>query len=214
MSEFDAPQAGDIFACFGVDSISRVISWQTAVPWAPAGLRRGPSHVAIASQCVDLRDRGLVWIESTSLSRRPCLVRGERVMGCQVHTIEERVSDYVEAGGRVDLYRLTPINTLGADAVRELAQDLSWYVQQRYQYDTGSAIFSGTHLLRLADKAFSFWLPSPHSVFCSQLLAAQLQSLGLMNRDNPQRFNPGRLLRQLVAQGVYYRHSSLEGKRL
>lgn len=207
------PEPGDIFACFGVDAISRFISAQTALPWAPRGLRLGPSHVAIASQVVELRDRGLCWVESTSLSRRSCLVRGERVMGCQVHSIEARLSDYVDAGGRVDMYRLTPINALKSEAVRELAQDLSWYVQKRFNYDTGSAIFSGTHLLRLADKAFSFWLPSPDSVFCSQLLAAELQSLGLMNRDNPQRYNPGRLVRKLVAQGVYYRHSSVEGRR-
>lgn len=204
MGSFTA-EPGDVFACFGADSVSRLISWQTAVPWAPAGLRLGPSHVAIASELEATRGAGLVWIESTTLTSRSCLVRGQRVHGCQVHSIRDRISDYVDGGGCVDVYRLTPINRLPAADVRELAMDLEWYVRQAFGYDAASAVFSGTKIIRAVDKLFSFWTPAPHSVFCSQLLAAELQALGLMNRDNPQRFHPGRLVRQLVQQGVYSR---------
>jgi hypothetical protein len=211
MQKFHA-EPGDIFACFGADSVSRLISWQTAIPWAPSALRFGPSHVAIASQLDAIRGAELVWIESTTLTRRRCLFRGESVHGCQVHQIADRVSDYVNAGGRVDVYRLTPINRLTAGNVRELAQDLEWYVREAYGYDAASALFSGTKLIRAVDKVFSFWTPAPHSVFCSQLLAAELQALGLMNRDNPQRFHPGRLVRQLVRQGTYSRVWRFAGK--
>jgi hypothetical protein len=204
-------EPGDLFACFGADNVSRFISWQTASPIAPAGLRFGPSHVAIASVLDDVAE-SCVWVESTTLTHRPCLVRGERVSGCQVHRISDRLQDYWNSGGVVDLYRLTPINALSKRSVRELSKDLGWYVSRFFGYDTASALFSGTHLIRAADKVLSLWRPDPQAVFCSQLIAGELQSLGLMNRDNPQRFNPGRLLRQLVAQGVYYRVGSLKDR--
>ena len=212
MKRFEA-EPGDLFACFGGDLVSRFISWQTASVIAPAGLRLGPSHVAIASPLEGAVFSGCLWVESTTLARRACVVRGERVNGCQVHRIADRVGDYLDGGGACDLYRLSPINALGKRAARELGRDLSWYVSQRVGYDAASAVFSGTRLIRAADGLLSFWRPNSQSVFCAQLIAAELQALGLANRENPQRFNPGRLLRTLVAQGVYYRVGALKGCR-
>lgn len=200
-------QAGDIFACYGADWLSRFISLQTVNPLSPRGLRLGPSHVAIAAQVTGEVD--CHWVESTSLARRACFVRNEVVRGCQVHPIGERVSDYVDAGGSVEVYRLHPINELVPGSAIELARDLRWFVRQGVGYDFASAIFSGTHILRVTDALLSFWRPAADSVFCSQLLAAELQSLGLMNRQQPQRYTPGRLVRELVAQGVYFRAGSL-----
>lgn len=104
------------------------------------------------------------------------------------------------------MYRLTGINALTGHQVNNLRHDLlGWFVANEYEYDAASAIFSSTKILKSLDAIFPFWQQRRHSVFCSQLIAAELQSLGLMNRDNPARYNPGRLMRQLVRQGIYVR---------
>ena len=205
-------EPGDIFACWGTDAVSRFISIETSLltwQFAPPRLRLSPSHVAMAVSS-GLR-RECHWVESTTLARRTCLVRGERVSGCQVHHIEHRISDYLATGGRVHVYRLTPINRLSLDEMNDMRRDMvDWFVKQGIGYDAASAIFSGTRLIRLADKVLPFWESRSCSVFCSQLLAAELQSLGRMNRDDPERYNPGRLLRVLVRTGVYAFHTSFE----
>lgn len=210
------PQAGDIFACWGADWVSRFISAETSLlTWltAPRGLRFSPSHVAIACPIL-LGDHVCHWVESTTLTRRTCLINHERVSGCQVHKIEHRMSDYLSGGGCVDVYRLTPINQLSPDETDDMRRDLvDWFVREGVGYDAASAIFSGTRVARVIDKVLPFWDSRAHRVFCSQLLAAELQALGRMNRDDPERYNPGRLLRTLVRQGVYSLHQRIRGDK-
>ena len=137
---------GDIAACFGRDVTSRLISWGTASLLAPAGLRVGPSHVAIICEYLGQP----VWVESTTRCRHSCLIRGRRVAGVQTHTIDERVADYVEVGGSVDQYRLTPINRL-SPAETELLTEilLRQFVANEVTYDSpghfsrGRGRFSG-----------------------------------------------------------------------
>ena len=201
-------RAGDIFCCWSKDAISALISVVTCSLLAPAGLRVGPSHVAIACPLKESNDPN-VWFESTSLCQRPCLVRGRRVSGCQVHPIADRAADYLRSGGAVEVYRLTPINVLTHEAALDLARDLRWFVDAEFEYDAASAVFSGTRILKSIDFVLPFWRARRSSVFCSQMIAAELQAEGLMNRDQPQRYSPGRLMRQLVRQGVYFRSDSL-----
>mgnify|MGYP006200327081 CR=1 FL=1 len=75
-------RAGDVVACYGTDLVSRCITYLTAWPLAPRGLRLAPSHVAVIVPW-DGHNR-LAWAESTTLTGHTCLARGERVKGWQV----------------------------------------------------------------------------------------------------------------------------------
>ncbi|CAK9010357.1 Uncharacterized protein SCF082_LOCUS10638 [Durusdinium trenchii] len=190
---------GDIAACFGRDVTSRLISWGTASLLAPAGLRVGPSHVAIICEYLGQP----VWVESTTRCRHSCLIRGRRVAGVQTHTIDERVADYVEAGGSVDQYRLTPINRLSSAETELLTEILlRQFVANEVTYDLAGALLSGT-------RAFQWTRLFPgadlEQLFCSELVAAVAMRLNRMNHANPTRFNPARLLRGLVRTGKYQR---------
>lgn len=191
-------QPGDVAACFGRDSLSRAISYGTWHPLAPKRLKLGPSHVAVMIQ---MHDAEILWAESTTQCVHPCLIRGTRVRGCQVHTPTRRIADYVGGGGRVDFYRLTDIDKLDRwEGVLLASIVLKHFVGKKVGYELGHAILSGTRLIQGTSL-----MPPPvrDAVFCSALVAALLQRLNRLNRANPNRFNPGRLLRRLVNQGTY-----------
>lgn len=192
-------QPGDIAACFGTDLVSRVIRLATWSPWGPGGLRLGPSHVALISDS----EHGRVWVESTTLCRHPCLVRGEPVSGCQAHEPALRVDDYLTSGGSVEIYRLAPIHQLGRDEQLLLRRILfRHFLWDPVGYDVRGAILSGTRAIR--------WLgllpgADLHSLFCSELVAALLMRLSRLNHANPTGYSPARLLRELVQLGKYQR---------
>ena len=192
-------QPGDLVACSGRDWLSRGIQLATWSAFAARGLRLGPSHVAMISES----DRGLLWVESTTLCPHPCLIRGERVSGCQAHEPEIRTRDYLDAGGQVDVYRLTGINQLNQEERTLLRHILfRYFLLNPIAYDLSGALLSGTRAIR--------WLgllpgADLHSLFCSELVAALLMRLNRMNHANPTGFSPARLLRTLVMQGKYYR---------
>lgn len=208
---------GDIFACWGFEPLSRFISLETSLltwPFAPSGLRLSPSHVAIACPRFAPHHSRCFWFESTTMTGRSCLERGHAVSGVQVHSVGLRAQDYLQQG-RVDLYRLTPINELSSDQVGAMRFDLiSWFIRKGISYDAAFAVFSGARLIRTIDKLTGLLTPRMESVFCSQLIAAELMTIGLMNRDNPIRYNPGRLLRTLVRQGTYTRIRSFNSADL
>lgn len=193
MSDFEPL---DIVACYGTDPTSRAISWLTASPFGPRRLRRGPSHVAVICHV----DGFPSWIESTTFCRHRCLVRGTRVAGCQVHPAELRIQDYVSSGGHVDLYRLSPVDKLSSAESLLLSRILiRHFVGRSVTYDVGGALLSGTRLFR-----HTRLLPSAdlNQLFCSELAAKVLMRLGRLNRDNPTKYNPSTLLRQLVREGT------------
>lgn len=197
-------QPGDIVACSAPDLVSRVIRAATCLPWpfAPAGLRCGPAHVAIIVE----HNREQLWVESTTLAARPCLVQGARVDGWQVHRIEERIEDYCGAGGWVDVYRLTPHLVLSAVerwALTEVA--FTQFHSRRAPYDLTTALLSGTRCLRLTAL---YPAADVNAVFCSELVATCLQSPEvdrLCIDQNAGRYNPSALLRRLVRAGTYRR---------
>lgn len=189
--------AGDIVACYGTDVVSRAIQWVTWSPWAVSGLRVGPSHIALISES----DRGLLWIESTTLCLHPCEYRGRIVSGVQAHRPEVRVRDYLRSGGQVVVHRLTPINQLD-QAERDLLRHIlfRYFLMESIDYDLEGAILSGTRAIR--------WLgllpgADLKSLFCSELVSAVLMRLNRLNHANPTGFSPARLLRTLVRSGKY-----------
>ena len=194
---------GDIAACFGTDFPSRLISSVTASWFGPGDLRWGPSHVAL----ICYSDDSPLWVESTTLSHRPCQVRGEPIEGVQAHLPEDRIGDYLDSGGQVDIYRLSDIDSLSQDESRLLTHILiDHFVRRSVRYDIAGAALSGTRVIQLLR---IFPIADLHELFCSELIAAVLMRLGRMNRENPTRFNPARLLRRLMRDGTYRRLNSL-----
>jgi len=187
----------DIAACYGRGFTAKAISYLTASALAPQRLKVGPSHVAVLTRF----QGNMVWVESTTLCKHPCAILGYHVDGCQSHLPEDRVRDYVETGGHVDVYRLSPIEGLSTLESELLTKILVLhFIGQRVTYDLGGALLSGTRILK-----WTRFLPQAdlNELFCSELVAAVLMRLGRMNRNNPTRFNPASLLRLLVRQGTF-----------
>jgi hypothetical protein len=198
---------GDIAACYGRDPVSRCIRWMTASPLAPAGLRLGPSHVAVIT-----RHQGeLLWLESTTLSGRPCRIQQRPITGVQAHTPAERINDCLAAGGAVALYRLVEIESLSKLEATLLSRILiDHFLLGSTHYDLSGALLSGTRVFqwtRLFPRA------DLQQLFCSELVAAVLMRLGRLPRGNPTRYNPARLLRTLVRHGTVRREYFWEGRR-
>lgn len=192
-------QPGDILACYGADWGSRGISLATSSILAPAGLHYAPSHVGIVVREESVTSDHLV-IESTTLTRRPCVVLGKQVSGLQAHLPFLRVKDYEAAGGSVSTLRLTRANRLTRSESAWLTRTCLDWVRDETPYDILGAALSGTRVyqaLRIFPSADS------ESLFCSEFLAYLLQSICRMNRSNPSRYSPGRLVRELVKTGVY-----------
>ena len=205
------PQAGDVFACWGSDWTSRFISLETSSQLGPYAMRFAPSHVAIACpRWFPKNHLECYWWESTSMTSRHCLEAGKTVSGCQVHRIPDRIADYVHAGGQVQVYRLTAFDALSEADVITLRALLGQCVgdsedieRQPVTYDTAGALCSGTRIIR----RITFWRNQMDALFCSELLAAVLQRLGRMCRQNPSEFTPGQLLRKLLGEGTYKLHT-------
>lgn len=188
---------GDLAACHGADWTGRLIRWGTASVVAPRRLRVGPSHVAILSTW-----RGEpVWLEATTLCSTPCLIQRRIVAGAQAHRPADRVRDYVQQGGWVELYRLTPINRLSRAEEELLTRILlRHFIASGVGYDYGGALLSGT---RLFQSTRFFPGADLNQLFCSELVAAVVMRLNRMNHANPTRYHPARLLRELVRTGKY-----------
>ena len=187
----------DLLACYGTDATARAITWLTASALAPRRLRLGPSHVAVICE----NHGSPLWLESTTLCPHPCAVLGYRVEGVQAHLPEQRIHDYVSAGGRVDIYRLSAIDRLSQSESELLSKILiRHFLGRLVTYDLGGALLSGTRLFKRTRL-----LPAAdlNELFCSELVAAVLMRLGRLNRANPTRYNPACLLRQVVRQGTF-----------
>ena len=83
------------------------------------------------------------------------------------------------------------------------------FVGRSVTYDMGGALLSGTRLFK-----HTRLLPSAdlNQLFCSELAAKVLMRLGRLNRDNPTKYNPGTLLRQLVREGTMQFERSFSSK--
>lgn len=202
MDVMDDFQPGDILACYGTDAAARSITrWTSWTPCAwrwhlPPQLRRGPSHVGIITTS-HLPNEAPLLVESTTFCDHPCLIRGRVVTGCQAHWPEQRIDDYVSAGGHVDVYRIDPDLYRLID-VEALSHFFRGFVFRGIGYDMSGAIVSGGSLAR--------WLFADsdlNKVFCSELIARGLMAFSLLNYDVPSRFHPARLLRDLAMTAVY-----------
>ncbi len=193
-------QPGDVLACYGADFTSRAISWKTLQPWGPRRLWLGPSHVGMV--CDDPREAGnLLLVESTTLCQHACEIRGQRVSGAQAHKVEQRVGDYVNSGGRVDVYRLAPVLYRHLDRERLCNILIESFVRPGYSYSMGGALLSGALLARPCKILPGY---SASEIFCSALCARTDMLLNLMNWDSPRKYHPARYIRKTVWNGVRF----------
>lgn len=182
---------GDILACYGGDLLSKAISIGTSFPLDPFSCWLPPSHVAIIAQW----NNRLVWVESTTQCHRSCIYRGYPVDGVQVHSPPDRIADYVQSKGRVDVYRLHPCFMLDKHDQNRLTRTLfRGFVEPSVHYDLIGAVRSGFKLRRLTR---GLWSADLDHVFCSELVAATLMRCGILNQDDPAIYSPGRLLRDV-----------------
>lgn len=183
-------RGGDIIAFYGQDWRSRIIEAVTA----------GPSHVGIVCEWPMPATHGgyeieLVLIEATTMCERPCLIQGQRVNGVQAQWPRDRIADY---DGHAKLFRLQEHRRLNEAKLDDLTDVASLFIGKPYDYR--GALWSGTKILK--------YLPGlPYSdlgsMFCSEMIATCLQTLGLLCVTNAGRFDPGSLVRTLVKSGVY-----------
>ena len=135
-------------------------------------------------------------------------MRGVSVAGAQAHEPDERIADYVQHGGRVDIYRLTHFHRLTVEESRLLTRlVLDEFIDPGISYDMGGALLSGTRVFQC-----SRFFPGANleQLFCSELVAAVIMRLNRMNHSNPSRYHPARLLRELVNTGKYERVATLD----
>jgi len=208
------PQAGDVVACWGRDFASLWISFWTSIlfwPFAPRGLRWSPSHVAIIADGFQERPE-LLWYESTTMCAHHCLFDGRPRSGVQVHRIATRVDDYKQAGGRVEVYRLTPGHRLSRRKRQQLRDFLVEYLENDTQYDMRGALGSGLQIFyRLpVTRLILAAVCRGADLFCSDLVARLQMRLELLKefRDTDE-INPGGLMRLNVREGLYQRHRKL-----
>ena len=205
MDDFDW-LPGDIAACYGTDWTSKFITYGTASLFAPRRLRLGPSHVAVMCQYHGTN----IWVESTTLCPTPCLIQGRQLSGTQAHRPADRIRNYLDQGGHVDVYRLTAMNRLTPDESRLMSEILvEQFLKNSVQYDLSGALLSGTRFLQLTR---IFPETRLNELFCSELVSAVTMRLNRMNHAIPGRYHPGRLLRTLVRLGKYEWHTRFDNE--
>lgn len=199
-------QPGDILAFHGRGLVASLIRAATWSPWLQPHI--GPSHVGIVLSWGRYADRHLIkvspneeqprpehlMLESTTLTDHPCRFARERRSGVQLQLVRQRIADY---GGQVDVYRLTqPLTDLESEQLDDLATE---WLRVRCPYDLFGAAQSGTRIWRWLP-----WLPNTdQQMFCSEMIARLLYHVERWRVRNPDRLNPGSLLRWLLVEGIY-----------
>lgn len=183
---------GDIVGCTSNGWVSGVINVGT---FAAPG--HGVSHVGIIS----LYGAEPLVYESTTFGRPPCILQAREVRGAQAHKLD----DWLKFG--MDKVWHYPMR-------RELYEDEALrlrYILDRTlgtPYDLVGALRSGGFLSRM-------WHSVLHkedlaSVFCSEFVAQALVEVGVLQTANASSWNPNRLCRTLVKNGVCGRPSRIK----
>lgn len=176
------------------DRTAAIIRLATARPLRIVGPWFGPSHVG----GIIIDDGRPRLIESTTLSQHPCLINGVCTSGAQAHVPEERIIEYLQAGGKVAVYRLANDRQLDEYQSERLRRTATKFVTAEVQYDLRGAILSGTRWLRwFAPHA------DAHSLFCSEMWGRWLADLNCIDNGGSGWMSPYALLRRVLENGVY-----------
>ena len=179
---------GDAIGFSGVDLASDVINLAT---WGWP--RRGISHVGIVT---DDPRHGICLAESTTLAFRPCLIRGERVNGVQLQPLQERIDEY---GGRVWHYPLrVPLQWPESESLNKYLLDLAG---SKCAYDLIGAVRSRTTPYAIVQR-WKHGCEDLHTLFCSELLAAAWNRVGVFETKNASGWSPNAILREAVRKDI------------
>jgi hypothetical protein len=170
-------KTGDVVAFSGHGRESLFVNLVTyGCPWWHA------SHVGIIGE----HENELLLFESTTLSNIPCIIQGKPFEGVQAVRLKDRVATY---NGRAWLYPLyrplfgfererlhdflhekigTPYDMIGG--MRSAGAGISWFESKLRRED-----------LKL--------------LFCSELVAAAHNNIGMLRTQSASRWNPNRLIR-------------------
>ena len=188
-----APKPGDLIGFSGESLISDFINIATyGIP------RWGLSHIGIMGEATDGR---LLLFESTTLDPLPCAITGKTFDGTQAHTLDDVVAGYRGKVWKYDLYReLYPSER---DRLTHfLTANLHIPYDQMGAFRSGGENFSYIESL-LRDEDLT-------SIFCSELVAAALDQIGISPAGNASRYNPNKLARRLLKAGMIHRARRLK----
>lgn len=182
-------RSGDIIGVVGKGFVSGVINVSTfGLPYPLP--KAGVSHVGIVCHV-----GGFPFVfESTTMGRNPCAFQGTVVSGTQGH----RMDDYLTFDqGHVWRY---PIRSpLYDDEQERLAHQIN--AVMGLPYDMIGAIRSGGFLFNMLQTATR--KENTDSLFCSEWCADLLVETGRFHTAHKSRWNPNKLCRELVRQGIH-----------
>ncbi len=179
---------GDVLAFGGKGFVSEIIKIFTLGE---------VSHVGLVTRF----DDRIVLAESTTLCNVPCLHCGKKHEGVQLTDIQARIDAY---DGKVWLYPLK--NFLNPAQRRFLHEFLNKQLEK--PYDSTGAVESAGNLA--AEVQGEINGENLDKVFCSELTAGGLRSVGLFITENASKWNPSRLIRHLRLQGLVNRRVRLK----
>jgi hypothetical protein len=142
-------------------------------------------------------DRTLVF-GSTTLSKVPCVIRGERIKGSQAHDVVRVITDYP---GRI--WVMQPKEALTRQEKRRLVEYL--LAQLGKPYDRRGAALAGTRWVKWMP-GFRTWAADRTRLYCVEKVEAALEA-SLFGRRlpplDPGRDSPKTMVRKLVKSGLY-----------
>lgn len=124
-----------------------------------------------------------------------CARAGQRVNGVQAHKFQEILDNAKDT--RIWHYPLR------RELYEHEAERLSWLLDNKLgvRYDLTGALETGGYLTRFL--AAQLREEDTSQLFCSELVCDVLVETGLFHTDNVSKWSPNRLLRELIAAGIY-----------
>lgn len=177
MTDTSKIKVGDVVGFSGFGRPSIIVNLVTyGIPWWNI------SHVGIIGE---FEGKQLLF-ESTTLSNIPCVIQGEPFKGVQAVRLADRILSYNGKAWHYPVYR--PL--FGAEADR-LNDFLIEKVGTPYDM-TGGMRSAGVGLSWLEAKLRDEDL---NLIFCSELVAAAYNLIGLIRTESASRWNPNRFIR-------------------
>lgn len=183
-----------VIAAWGNQPISKVISATTSSLLGTP--KWSPSHVALIVRTSPEVELSLgetsLWVESSTLIPRHCILQNRQVVGLQAHKIKDRLEDYPL--GNVVSYRLRRPYAL-SDLEEEY---LSTYVFDdvlRTPYDIPKPGW-WTNIIKTA------LFKDTNILLCSEFVQDVLIHLGRASNKNPSNASPGSFLRRHLRDGI------------
>lgn len=183
-----------VVAGWGAMAISRLISIGTSSPWRYP--RWAPSHLAMIVRTTleveRLTGEQELWVESSALIPRHCVLKKCQVIGIQAHLVKDRVQDYPP--GKVLTFRLRDTHALSLEEELYLSRYVfNQFYQDRYDIPPHGPVMG------LAKRIL---FQNTHTMLCSEYVQDILTHMGRSPLTNPSQSSPGSFLRKHIRTGI------------